>query len=105
MKSQRTITEGTTESRKDDVLEALADAERRRIVRSVVAGSPGPVPLETIESTLADATTSDSDDVRVDVRHNHVPRLRAAGLVTYEPDARHLRYDGGEFCEAILGVA
>ena len=37
--------------------------------------------------------TADSDAVRIELHHSHLPKLAAAGWIEYDPENRTVRYD------------
>lgn len=90
----------------DESLDALFDAladPRRRAALSVLADASGP----TSTTALARAVAAREDGrrpqtvpadrveaVRVSLIHAHLPRLADADLVTYDPDASVVAYDG-----------
>ena len=40
-----------------------------------------------------DDDTADSDAVRIELHHNHLPRLAAAGWIEYDSENRTIRYE------------
>lgn len=79
----------------DDVLAALADA-RRCLALTVLYGADGPMDRSTlaaeVSALLADAPPVDA--VERDLHHAHLPVLDEAGLVTYDPAAGTVSYEG-----------
>ena len=37
--------------------------------------------------------TADSDEMRIELHHNHLPRLAAAGWIEYDPENQTIRYE------------
>jgi DNA-binding transcriptional ArsR family regulator len=83
----------------DDVLDALAD-DARRLVLAAVRDAGTAVDRAALAARVADRIPGDDgrarsvDDVDRDLHHYHLPALDAAGLVTYDPDAGSVTYDG-----------
>ena len=77
------------------VKEATTNPQRRRIL-AVLRDANAPMGLADLALELArrDGESSEADvwtraeDYRIDLYHNHVPRLEAAGLVAYDDDRR-----------------
>ncbi|ELZ01867.1 DUF7344 domain-containing protein [Natrialba asiatica] len=98
----------------DADIDILADRHRRAVLRYLVTHAPTErvsladladfVVLETdaddqrsgVLATTGDALFGTRKRVHSSLRHNHVPRLAEAGLVTFDPDANTvaLREDG-----------
>lgn len=86
--------------RLDSLFDALADRRRRAVV-DVMAPQDDPVALEALVHRLR-AKENDSgrqsspnvDTLRTSLHHVHLPKLAAAGLVTYEAETLTVDYEG-----------
>jgi DNA-binding transcriptional ArsR family regulator len=74
----------------------LAHRRRRRTLR-YLAGRVGAVPLTELADYLArseaDPSPNRTERMRVSLRHNHLPRLESAGVVTVDADRETVRLD------------
>lgn len=79
-----------------DELFALLSSHRRRYLLAALDRDPTPVRIADVAAEITaiesdvPSTLVDDDrrrDVRSDLFHNHLPKLRDAGLVTYDRDA------------------
>ena len=84
---------GSVELSPDRVYEILAHKYRRHTL-CILHSRPGAVETDELAALVAarsrDIPVSDVDEdardaVLVELHHNHLPRLRAAGLVSYNP--------------------
>ena len=84
---------GSVELSPDRVYEILAH-EYRRHTLCILHSRPGAVETDELAALVAarsrdvpvsDVTENMRDAVLVELHHNHLPRLRAAGLISYEP--------------------
>lgn len=80
----------------DDVLAALADARRRRVLR-VLYRVDGPVPLEQLARQViagpeppVPVSADQTHCVAVRLHHVDLPKLDAVGLLAYDPDRRRV---------------
>lgn len=85
-----------TDERLDVLLDALAD-RRRRIVLSILEDRNGAITTRALSRAVAareegvadgDVTDDGVDAVRVSLVHAHLPLLRDASLVDYDPELR-----------------
>lgn len=78
-----TRTDDTTDW--DALFSALADG-RRRLALSILAEADEPLPLETLTATVAERGTNGQDRaaLAVALRHQHLPLLEEAGVVTVD---------------------
>lgn len=87
----------TEDRRWDEVLTCLAD-ERRRVTLAALARNDGPMDREALAADVAravDAGTQDGGhEVLVELHHLHLPKLQAAGLVTYDAEDGWADYEG-----------
>ena len=86
----------------DGLFAALADSQRRTIL-SVLANQYHPLSTETLARDVAareDATAEREvsqervDEVRLSLRHVHLPLLRDAGLIGYDGENETVSYEG-----------
>lgn len=70
-----------------NVWDLLADSLRRRTLRALDADE-GPTALADLAERVADERAADA--VAVQLHHNHLPKLAAYGLVTYDADANEV---------------
>jgi hypothetical protein len=83
----------------DAVLACLAD-RRRRVVLSTLSTSDTPIDRLELATAIAHTVHGDSDPngsvkpVLQELHHTHLPKLEAAGLCTYDTDAKTVTYEG-----------
>jgi len=92
-----------TEERVDAMFDVLADARRRRVVR-ILRSCEEPVSVPMLAEALAEREPGDPDpdQLVVSLRHVHLPKLDATGVVEYTPDRSRIRYDGPPLLERLL---
>ena len=92
-----------TEEHVDAMFDVLADARRRRVVRAL-RSSDGAVSVPALAEALAgrEPGDPDPDQLVVSLRHVHLPKLDATGIVEYAPDQSRIRYDGSALLERLL---
>ncbi|NHN41747.1 hypothetical protein G9C85_08895 [Halorubellus sp. JP-L1] len=77
----------------DDVFACLGSGERRRVLELALDRAPDAVGVEEAVSVLAaradddDATASAEREAKTALRHAHLPKLSAAGLLEHDADA------------------
>lgn len=71
----------------DVALDAMADPHRRAVLAEL-GRQAGPLPVESVVEAVAERTGSGTDCVAATLHHTHLPKLDAAGLVTYDDEAR-----------------
>lgn len=83
----------------DDVLRALADSDRRRVLATLAACDPGGEDVLTVPGDVP------VENGRVRLHHVHLPNLEDAGLIHWDRDRDEVR-KGPRFSEAkpILNV-
>lgn len=73
---------------KDDLFGLLADHRRRSVLRCLAAreGSE-PIGIGTLTDRVStEGTTDDTDErIRIQLHHNHLPRLADHGIIEYDP--------------------
>lgn len=92
-----------TEERIDAMFDVLADARRRRVVR-ILRSCEEPVPVPTLAEALAgrEPGDPDPDQLVISLRHVHLPKLDATGVVEYTPEGSRIRYDAPALLERLL---
>lgn len=68
----------------------LADRQRRGVLRRLTEADE-PVTVESLTASLATATTTGADTVRLQLLHSHLPKLHDAGVIDYDPEVRTVR--------------
>lgn len=89
------------------VFDALADDRRRAILDSLRRESADELTVDALCDAVAsrlDGPTIDRDDLRIALRHQHVPKLETAGLVDYDPRTGRVRYRGDSLLERCLDL-
>jgi DNA-binding transcriptional ArsR family regulator len=92
------------EERIDVVFEVLADARRRRIVRLLRTREDGVATVPELTEALAVREPGDREPSRITVslRHVHLPKLDATGVVEYAADQSQVRYADPPLVEHLL---
>lgn len=92
----------------DEVLLALADPQRRIVLRALVDEFPSEVSVDALEEVVARELEGQPPSLRststiaIQLRHVHLPRLDEVGLCTYDADRECVAYRGDEFVETLL---
>lgn len=89
---------------RDAQLQALADSQRRRLLQYLLEQHPDPVPLSAAVAHLTGLETHNHQQVETVLVHRHLPRLDDAGLVSYDTDAKRIRYTGDSFAREVLAL-
>lgn len=81
-----------TESRR---LRLLANRSRRTII-TVLQERGGPLPVDEVVDVLArrvyeESSTATRRTAHVELYHNHLPKLEAVDVVSYDPEDRTIR--------------
>ena len=91
-----------------DVSEAhrlLASPTRRTVLDELRDRRPDEVALPALARAVAGREAeSDGQSLGVHLHHTHLPKLDAAGVVDYDPDAATVRYSGDPTVEEYLRV-
>jgi DNA-binding transcriptional ArsR family regulator len=90
-----------TEERVNAAFDVLSDARRRRVV-CLLRSSDAAVSVSALAEALAEREPGDPDPdgLVVSLRHVHLPKLDAAGVV--EIERSRVRYDGSPLLERLL---
>jgi|AntRauMinimDraft_4_1070384.scaffolds.fasta_scaffold00019_73 hypothetical protein len=96
---------------RDELFDLLASARRREIV-SFLATRPGDaVHFEDLVAVVAASECPGSGPgthrgrVTTDVYHVHLPKLDDAGVLSYDPEAETVEYQGSERLELLLAAS
>ncbi|AZH23940.1 DUF7344 domain-containing protein [Haloplanus aerogenes] len=94
----------TNEEQLDAVFEVLADARRRRIIRILRTQDGDTVPVPALAQTLAtrEPTDPEPDQLVISLRHVHLPKLDATGVIEYTAERSQVRYCGPSLVERLL---
>lgn len=91
----------------DEVLRALADGDRRLVVRELAERDlPSEVPVEILVSIVAKRAATDDrseSDVAIELRHVHLPTLDEAGLLDHDRRQGTVSYEADDFAESLVG--
>jgi DNA-binding transcriptional ArsR family regulator len=96
---------GPDEEEVDAVFGVLSDARRRRVIR-ILRAREGPVSVTALAEALAadEPGTPDPDRLVVSLRHVHLPKLDATGVVEYVPERSRVGYDRRPLVERLLDL-
>ncbi|KZN23926.1 hypothetical protein A4G99_11445 [Haladaptatus sp. R4] len=88
-------------------MELLAD-HRRRHVLYCLRSSDSALDSETLAERIVDqddhTTEGEKRNIHIELRHNHIPKMEAAGIIEWEDDG--IRFDGSEtLIESYLDLA
>jgi len=105
---KRTTVEGVggnryEEGRVDAVFDVLSDARRRRVVR-VLRDHGDATPVSDLAAALAVREPGEHEPERltVSLRHTHLPKLEATGVVEMVDDGAAVRYGDAPLVETLL---
>lgn len=92
----------------DDAFDALADTTRRHLLYYLAEEADGPAEVSDLAERLHARDPVDGyrdrRTIHVGLRHRHLPKLEAAGLVEHDPDVGAVRYVGDPFVEECLAL-
>jgi len=89
----------------DSVFELLAN-RRRRVVIEVLRASPrGTLEVPTLVDAVATTGDVASDGVASSLYHRDLPKLAAAGVISYDEENDVVEYDTNPLVERCLDVA
>lgn len=87
------------------VADALRDRTRRRVIAEL-ATDEGPWTLGDVAGRIEQRGANGGDRVRIELHHRHLPKLDAAGLVTYDYEDHTVEITPlGADCASALGVS
>jgi hypothetical protein len=85
----------------DPLLEVLSDHRRRSVLR-YLREVRGEVALATLVEAVRGDDDAPRDWIATELHHVHLPKLAAAGAVTYDPERRRVAFVGGGRVERLL---
>lgn len=87
----------------DDLLDTLRHPMRRVTIRYFERRAQ---PVASLDELVAHVTESrrsgSSDEVRIQLVHNHLPKLADRGWLEYDPGSWEIRYHGHERADELL---
>ncbi|WP_232702100.1 DUF7344 domain-containing protein [Halobacterium wangiae] len=91
----------------DALLRLLADSCRRTLLQVLVAGSPEQSVDDVVRRVVAETSTvgvdpPDTDRVRAELHHKHLPTLDDHDVVDYDPGQRTVTYRPDDDLESLL---
>lgn len=91
----------------DALFEVLADAQRRSVLVYLDERDGNVAAFTDLIDALADedASTDERERIATRLRHAHVPKLAASGLVEYDDRSDVVRYRGGPAVSEWLELA
>lgn len=98
-RSKTTATQGGKSA--DRAFDVLADAGRRAVIEAL--SEDGSATIEALASRLASQHASESR-AKLALVHRHLPKLREAGVVTYDPTTQKVEFDDARDVLAVLGA-
>lgn len=87
----------------DEVLSALANEHRRRILYCLIDNGGVVTPPELTEHLSTDVD-HDREKIELRLRHASLPMLKTAGVVIEDPDSDQLIYNGGSLVTELLST-
>lgn len=101
---------GSTELAVHETLPLLANDERYRLVRYLIEQTPRTVTVDQVAEALVtrsgDSPAGPGSDplesIRIAVVHRHVPKLEAAGVITYRAESGTLEYHRDPTLESLV---
>jgi len=94
----------TDDERADAVFEVLADARRRRIIDILRTHDGDATSVAVLAEALASREPDDPEpsQLAVSLRHVHLPKLEATGVVEFAADQSRVRYVDSPLVEHLL---
>lgn len=99
----------TTSVSTETVLTLTADFRRRKVLRHLMEIGEEAIPFDELVAGMKDdvspptrATGDAEERLRIDLRHMHLPKLAAAGLIDYDERNGTLQYHSREDIEALV---
>ena len=104
-KRERSV--GEKRSDPGEVLSALADEQRRAVLRSLDRGDGDASDLDVLIDTIREENAPadvERREVQTRLRHVDLPKLEAAGLIEYDADGGRIRSVEGTFTQRLRSV-
>lgn len=98
------VVDSVEEGIRDEQLEALANAQRRRLLKYLLDEEPVSVTLSAAVAHLASASDRDNQQVETVLIHRHLPELVDAGVIRYSPHEELLTYNGDKFLTEVIDL-
>lgn len=87
----------------DDVLQAVSEERRRRVLRHLAENGDAPVPVGELVAVVSGGESGHPrDTTEVTLHHTTLPKLDDLGLVEYDPGSGTVRADFDGDVEALL---
>lgn len=86
----------------DALLIALADSQRRAVVRYFQDSPRDWASVAELSDAIRPASNTLTDEVTVRLHHSTLPRLEAAGFLDYDPQTKAIAYRGHDGVEPLL---
>lgn len=90
------------EERIDELLDALADEHRRRLVARLARADGDALTVDEVVRDLSADVDLPREHLRIALLHNHIPKLDSVGLVDLDVAAETVTYTGGPVAETVL---
>lgn len=97
------VVDSVEEGIRDEQLEAIANAQRRRLLKYLLDEEPVSVTLSAV-AHLASASDRDNQQVETVLIHRHLPKLVDAGVIRYSPQEELLTYNGDKFLTEVIDL-
>lgn len=105
MNARTQMTELQNSSHADEVLHALADEQRRIVLRELSRSDEPGIPVEPLVAQIAlqagDVPNS-REEIRIQLQHVHLPLLEDAGLCSCDATDDRVTYHPDGFTESLL---
>jgi len=88
----------------DDVLYALADEQRRLVVRYLMNDEEGVTSYRELADYIASHSAVRPERARLRLEHTTLPLLAEAKLLQYDAERERIQYRSDEFAETVLAV-
>lgn len=97
------VSSAVDENRVDELLRVLSGARRRVVLRALLTRG-GETTLDDLAADLAESADLSESRVRIDLHHNHLPKLQDVDVVEYDPETGHVDYRRNQAVETLLDV-
>lgn len=90
----------------DDILLAIANRRRRIVLETLSDSDAHEVPFERLVSDITGRLEANRESLReevaIELRHAHLPKLDELGLIDYDRQRRAVRYQTDDEVESLL---
>lgn len=97
------LSSAVDENRVDELLRVLSGARRRVVLRALLTRG-GETTLDALVADLAESADLSESQVRIDLHHNHLPKLQEVDVVEYDPETGRVDYRRNQAVETLLDV-